>query len=100
MKSDKKRRRGLKPTVITITHTVSSKINKDSMHIQSVTEATLEKMNCSLSLSELKSFSTVVIDDLLDNCEETFESLKVRVRLNIAITPCSPRSFFVNEVTC
>ncbi|PVH70704.1 hypothetical protein DL98DRAFT_597605 [Cadophora sp. DSE1049] len=66
---------------------------------ESATEATLEKIDCGLSLSGLRSFSTTVVDDLLDDWEESFESLKVGVRLDVAISPFSPRSFFVNEVT-
>jgi hypothetical protein len=80
MKPDEKRRRGLKPTVVAIAHTVDSTTDEDTMHEESATEATFEKINCGLSLSGLRNFSTTAVDDLLDDWQETFESLKVAVR--------------------
>jgi hypothetical protein len=99
MKPDQTRRRGLKPTVVAIAHTTNSTTDEDAMHEELATEATFEKINCGLSFSGLRNFSTTAVDDLLDDCEETFESLKVAVRLDVAISPYSPRSFFVNEVS-
>ncbi|KAH7418697.1 hypothetical protein BKA64DRAFT_655007 [Cadophora sp. MPI-SDFR-AT-0126] len=99
MKPDKKHRRGLKPTVVSIAHTVDSTTDAETMHGELATEATFEKIDCGLSLAGLRSFSTTVINDLLDDYEETFQSLKVGGRLDVAISPYSPRSFFVNEVT-
>ena len=98
MKPNNKVKGGLQPTILTITNTINCDDDKeDRMYTESVTETTLEKMNCGLSLTQLTAFSKHVVQDLLELSEETFESLKVGVRLDVAISP-GRGGFFVNEV--
>jgi hypothetical protein len=87
--------------IVAVAHTVNSTTNNDTMYVERATNATFTRINCGLCLDDLKHFAMNTFNSLRarHDWEKSFESLEVGVRLDIAITPNIPRSFFVNEIT-
>ena len=94
-------RRGLGGMIVAIAHTVNSTTDDDTMHVEQVTNATFTRIGSGLCLEDLKHIAMRTFNGLRarDDWKQTFESLEVGVRLDVAISPNLPRSFFVNEIT-
>lgn len=94
-------RRGLGGVIVAIAHTVNSTTDSDTMHVERATNATFTSIGSGLCLEDLKLFAIKIFNGLRarDDWKKTFESLEVGVRLDVAISPNLPRSFFVNEIT-
>ncbi|OBT48444.1 hypothetical protein VE00_01401 [Pseudogymnoascus sp. WSF 3629] len=94
-------RRGLGGKIVAIAQTVNSTTDNDAMHVEQATDATFTRIDSGLCLEDLKHFAMKTFNGLRgrDDWKETFESLEVGVRLDVAISPNLPRSFFVNEIT-
>ncbi|KFY41494.1 hypothetical protein V494_02958 [Pseudogymnoascus sp. VKM F-4513 (FW-928)] len=94
-------RRGLGGMIVAIAHTLNSTRDSDTMHVEQATDATFTRIGSRLRLEGLKQFAIKTFNDLRarDDWKETFESLEVGVRLDVAISPNLAESFFVNEIT-
>ncbi|KAL5344577.1 hypothetical protein ACLOAV_010561 [Pseudogymnoascus australis] len=94
-------RRGLGGMIVAIAHTVNSTADDDTMHVEQATNTTFTRIGSGLCLEDLKDFAMKTFNGLRarDDWKQTFESLEVGVRLDVAISPNLPRSFFVNEIT-
>ncbi|KFY31515.1 hypothetical protein V493_01044 [Pseudogymnoascus sp. VKM F-4281 (FW-2241)] len=94
-------RRGLGGMIVAIAHTLNSTRDSDTMHVEQATDATFTKIGSRLRLEGLKQFAMKTFNGLRarDDWKEAFESLEVGVRLDVAISPNLPESFFVNEIT-